>query len=207
MPKTNYQILTDKHLQQISKSETFPTLLLHCCCAPCASYCLEYLKKYFKVTVFFYNPNIFPFEEYEKRRLELIRLIQVMPLNQKIKFLESEHLSDDFYCSVKGYEDAAEGGERCKQCFLLRLEKTAQIAKQHGFDYFCSSLSISPLKDEQLLNQIGLKNEKHTGVKWLPNDFKKKGGYLRSIALSKQYGLYRQNYCGCVFSKGKDKQE
>jgi predicted adenine nucleotide alpha hydrolase (AANH) superfamily ATPase len=206
MAKTNYQLLTDKCLEQLKNSSETPSLLLHCCCAPCASYCLEYLTKYFSVSVFFYNPNIFPYEEYEKRRDELKRLIKEMPLSRNVKFVESRFDSNDFFSVAKGLEDAVEGGARCKECFNLRLEKTAQTAKQSGFDYFCSTLTISPLKDEQLINQIGQKIEKETGVKWLSSDFKKRGGYLRSILLSKQYGLYRQNYCGCLFSKPKDNQ-
>ena len=178
-----------------------PSLLLHACCAPCSSACLEYLNGNFDMTVFYYNPNISPKEEFEKRLSEEKRLVSEMPLSGDIRVIEGEYDYGDFLEAVKGLEDAPEGGERCFKCYRLRLEKTAELAKKKGFDYFCTTLSISPLKNSQRINEIGEAVAEQYGVKWLPSDFKKKEGYKRSIELSKQYGLYRQNFCGCVFSK------
>lgn len=178
-----------------------PSLLLHACCAPCSSACLEYLNGNFDITVFYYNPNISPKEEFEKRLSEEKRLISEMPLSKEIGVIEGEYNYDDFSETVKGLESVPEGGERCFKCYRIRLEKTAALAKEKGFDYFCTTLSISPLKNSQKINEIGEAVAEKYGIKWLPSDFKKKEGYKRSIELSKQYGLYRQNFCGCVFSK------
>lgn len=178
-----------------------PSLLLHACCAPCSSACLEYLNGNFDMTVFYYNPNISPESEFKKRLGEEKRLVSEMPLSKEIKVLEGEYNYGDFLETVQGLEDVPEGGERCFKCYRLRLEKTAKLAKELGFDYFCTTLSISPLKNSQKINEIGEAVAEKYGVQWLPSDFKKKEGYKRSIELSKQYGLYRQNFCGCVFSK------
>ena len=178
-----------------------PSLLLHACCAPCSSACLEYLNENFDITVFYYNPNISPKEEFEKRLNEEKRLVREMPLSGELKVIDGEYNYDEFLEAVKGLEGAPEGGERCFKCYRLRLEKTAALAKDKGFDYFCTTLSISPLKNSQKINEIGEAVAEEYGVKWLPSDFKKKNGYKRSIELSKQYDLYRQNFCGCVFSK------
>ena len=178
-----------------------PSLLLHACCAPCSSACLEYLNGNFDMTVFYYNPNISPESEFQKRLSEEKRLVSEMPLSKEIKVIEGEYNYADFLEAVKGLEDVPEGGERCFACYRLRLEKTAELAKEQGFDYFCTTLSISPLKNSQKINEIGEAVAEKYGVKWLPSDFKKKEGYKRSIELSRQYGLYRQNFCGCVFSK------
>lgn len=198
MQKVNYQRELDKLLETLNYT---PRLLLHACCAPCSSYCLEYLSRYFEITVLYYNPNISPEEEFQKRAEEERRLISEMPVKNPVTIVVDDYSPDEFFTAVKGLENAPEGGERCFVCYRLRLERAARYAKDHGFDYFCSTLSISPLKNAQKLNEIGAELSGIYEVKNLPNDFKKKGGYLRSIELSREYGLYRQNYCGCVFSK------
>lgn len=200
MQKQNYQKMLEKIIADIPEGSS-PTLLLHSCCAPCSSYCLEYLSQYFKITLLYYNPNISPREEFEKRTEELRRLVSQLPMKHPAEVVVPEYRPEEFYNAVNGMEDIPEGGERCFVCYRLRLEKSAQYAAEHGFDYFCSTLSISPMKNAQKLNEIGAELSEIYPVKLLPSDFKKKGGYLRSIELSREYGLYRQNYCGCVFSK------
>lgn len=201
MNKINYQRELDKIIEKNKKDGIKPTLLLHACCAPCSSYCLEYLSQHFDVTVFFYNPNISAKEEYEYRYNEEKRLISLMEYNNPVKLCESEYNPHDFFDRVKGLEKEPEGGKRCAECFKLRLEETAKKAKQLNVDYFTTTLTISPLKNAALLNEIGMEFAKKYGVCWLPSDFKKKEGYKRSIELSDKFNLYRQNYCGCVFSK------
>lgn len=174
-----------------------PRLLLHACCAPCSSACLERLKDYFDITLFFYNPNIED-EEYSKRKRELIRFAAETGW---AKIRDCEHDVSAFYSAVSGLENCKEGGERCTVCFKLRLERTAREAKESDFGYFCTTLTISPLKDAARINAIGLELSDKYGVKWLPSDFKKANGYLRSLQLSKEHSLYRQSYCGCVFSQ------
>ena len=175
-----------------------PSLLLHACCAPCSSYVLEYLSPHFEITLFFSNPNISPEEEYQKRLCELKRLVLEMGLS--VKIIEDDYSPEDFFDMSKGLETLPEGGERCRKCYQLRLHKTAARAKQGGFDYFCTTLSISPYKNAQWINEIGEELSKEFCVPFLPSDFKKKNGYKRSIELSRKYDLYRQNFCGCVFS-------
>ncbi|MDE7084571.1 MAG: epoxyqueuosine reductase QueH [Clostridia bacterium] len=172
-------------------------LLLHACCAPCSSACLERLKDYFNVTAFFYNPNIED-GEYFKRKAELIRFINETGWAD---VLDCGHDTREFYSAVHGFENCKEGGERCKICFKLRLEETARAAAEGGFDYFCTTLTLSPLKDAAAINAIGAALAASYGVKWLYSDFKKQNGYLRSLQLSKEHSLYRQSYCGCVFSQ------
>ena len=196
----NYQKELEKIIANNEKEGVKPTLLLQVCCAPCSSYCLEYLHEYFNITVLFYNPNIYPESEYAARESELLRLIDELGFND-INVMKTTFNPDEFYTAVKGFEDCKEGGDRCKICYRLRLEKTAELAKSGGFDYFCTTLSISPLKSAEALCTIGLELEKEYGVKYLLSDFKKKEGYKRSIELSREYNLYRQDYCGCVFSK------
>lgn len=198
MQRINYQKKLDEVLKTLDET---PKLLLHACCAPCSSYCLEYLSRYFEITVLYYNPNISPEEEFKKRAEEEKRLISEMPVKNPVTLVVDDYEPDEFFSAVKGLENAPEGGERCFVCYRLRLERAARYAAEHGFDYFCSTLSISPLKNAQKLNEIGAELSEIYKVPSLPNDFKKKGGYLRSIELSREYGLYRQNYCGCVFSK------
>lgn len=195
----NYQRELDALIKAIP-SGTVPTLLLHACCAPCSSYCLEYLSNYFSITVYYYNPNIYPESEYSHRSAEVKRLIGEMKLKNKVSFIEGEFNPQEFYTCVKGLEKEKEGGERCFKCYRLRLESTAKLAKELGFDYFTTTLSISPLKKAYKINEIGEEIGEIYNVRHLPSDFKKKEGYKRSIELSREHGLYRQNYCGCVFS-------
>lgn len=202
MNKINYQKLTDKVIDDLG--ERVPRLLLHSCCAPCSSYTLEYLANYFEITVLYYNPNISPKEEFEKRFAEQKRLIESMPAKHKITLIKGEYNYEDFEKIARGYEDVPEGGERCFRCYRLRLSRAAELAREKGFDYFCTTLSISPLKNSQKINEIGYELEKEYGVAWLPSDFKKREGYKRSIELSREYNLYRQNFCGCIYSKGVD---
>ena len=201
MNKINYQKQLDKIIDEIQKNNETPTLLLHSCCAPCSSYVLEYLSQYFKITIFYYNPNISPEEEYKKRVEEQKRLISQLPTKNPVSFIEGEYIPQDFYNMAKGMEDLKEGGERCFKCYRLRLEKTAKLAKEQEFDYFTTTLSISPYKNAPKLNEIAEELSEIYSVKTLPADFKKKEGYKRSIQLSAEYNLYRQNYCGCVYSK------
>ena len=213
-PNRNYQKELDKIILQMTQRKK---LLLHSCCAPCSSYCLEYLSQYFDVTVFYYNPNIMQEEEYRKRVAEQKRLIdaynqleeQVVTngteterfILRKISFTEGNYDVARYLETIKGLEDAPEGGSRCGRCFELRLRETARVAKEMGMDYFTTTLSISPHKNAEKLNEIGSETAEKYGLKYLFSDFKKKGGYQRSIVLSKEHGLYRQDFCGCVFSK------
>lgn len=202
MNKINYQKKLDELIASLGAAgENAPTLLLHSCCAPCSSYCIEYLSKYFKITVFYYNPNLYPDEEYERRSGEQKRLISEMKTKYPVDYVDEGFDSAEFYSAVKGLEKEPEGGERCRKCFELRLSRTAKKARELNCDYFATTLTISPLKNAQLLNEIGMSLSDEYGVRWLPSDFKKKEGYKRSTELSKEYGLYRQDYCGCVFSK------
>ena len=196
----NYQKELDKLLARLEKEERVPSLLLHSCCAPCSSYVLEYLGQYFNITVFYYNPNIFPESEYTKRILEQQTLIGQMRVKYPVSFIAGSYDKDRFYEMAKGLEHVKEGGERCLKCYELRLRESAWIAKSGGFDYFTTTLSISPMKNAARLNEIGLRLQEEYGVNYLISDFKKKNGYKRSIEVSKEYGLYRQDYCGCEFS-------
>lgn len=199
--KRNFQLELEKIIEENQKSGVVPSLLLHSCCAPCSSYCLEYLSQYFKITVLYYNPNLYPAEEYDRRVLEQRKLVSSLPVKYPVSLAEINGEPEEFYSAVKGLESIKEGGERCFSCFRLRLEKAAEYAKENGFDFFTTTLTISPLKNAQKLNEIGEKAGEKFGVRHLPSDFKKKNGYLRSVELSKVYGLYRQDYCGCIFSK------
>lgn len=199
MNKINYQKELDKITDSLNGD--VPKLFLHSCCAPCSSYTLEYLSNYFDITVYYFNPNISPKAEFDKRYAEQKRLIEALPSKHTIKLVCGEYDHNDFLKIAKGYENVPEGGERCFRCYRMRLESTAKLAKEQGFDYFCTTLSISPLKNSQKINEIGYEVAEKYGIKWLPSDFKKKEGYKRSIELSREYQLYRQNFCGCVFSK------
>lgn len=196
----NYQLELDKELEKIKGKK--PKLLLHVCCAPCSSYVLTYLSNYFNITVLYYNPNISPIEEYQKRLDEEKRLIKELK-KENIHIMECDYDNDSFKMISKGLEEVPEGGIRCHKCYTLRIEKTAQIAKENNFDYFTTTLTISPLKNSQVINKIGHDLEEKYNVKYLYSDFKKKEGYKISIILSKKYNLYRQNYCGCTYSKPK----
>lgn len=201
MQNRNFQRELDALIAENEKRGRVPRLLLHSCCAPCSSYCLEYLARYFEITLLYYNPNITDAEEFSKRAAELKRLVNEMTLEGRVSVVIGEYDPESFYAAVKGLENVPEGGERCFKCYRLRLEHAAKYAAEHGFDYFCTTLSISPLKNSAKLNEIGAELSEIYRVEWLPSDFKKKGGYQRSIALSREYDLYRQNYCGCEFSK------
>lgn len=197
----NYQKELDKIIAKLESEKKTATLLLHSCCAPCSSYVLEYLSQYFKITDFFYNPNIDPESEYTKRIVELQRLIDRMPMKHPVSFLAGPYDRDKFYAMAKGLEKVKEGGERCFRCYELRLREAAKLAAEGGYDYFTTTLSISPHKNAAKLNEIGNRLGEEYGVAYLPSDFKKKNGFKRSIELSAKYNLYRQNYCGCIFSK------
>ncbi|MDE5654298.1 MAG: epoxyqueuosine reductase QueH [Clostridia bacterium] len=193
----NYQLQLDKIISSLDGKK--PSLLLHACCAPCSSYCLEYLKNFFEITLYFYNPNISCEEEWKKRYNELKRLVNDMNLD--IAVICPPYNPQEFMKQVIGYENCPEGGDRCSICYALRLKSACNYAEENGFDYYCSTLSISPHKNVKKLNSIGQALAKDKTVKFLPNDFKKKGGYLRSIELSKEYNLYRQDFCGCMYSR------
>lgn len=201
MNKINYQKELDRVIESIKKEGKVPSLLLHVCCAPCSSYCLEYLSKYFKITVFYYNPNISIKEEYNYRLSEEKRLIKEMSFENSVDIIDGTYEPNEFFTAVKGLEKETEGGKRCMECFKLRLSETCKKAKQLNFDYVTTTLTISPLKNADALNKIGSKCAESYGINWLYSDFKKREGYKRSIVLSNEYKLYRQNYCGCIFSK------
>lgn len=199
VPKRNYRIEQEKIIKAFEGIP--PRLLLHSCCAPCSSAVLEYLSEHMAITVFYFNPNIFPEEEFLHRIAEQKRLISELPCKNSVGFIEHGWQEERFYAAVKGLETIPEGGERCFACYRLRLEETAKLAAEKGYDYFTTTLSISPYKNADKLNEIGEELAEKYGVKHLPSDFKKRDGYKRSIELSAEYGLYRQNYCGCVFSR------
>lgn len=207
MKQMNYQKQLEAVLAKHQAAGEVPSLLLHSCCAPCSSYCLEYLSNYFRITIFYYNPNIYPEEEYRMRVQEQKRFIEMLPAKYPVSFLEGDFETARFYETVKGYEDCKEGGERCFRCYRLRLEETAKLAKKLGMDYFTTTLSISPLKNAQKLNEIGEELGAIYEVAHLTADFKKKNGYKRSVELSNEYGMYRQYYCGCVYSKAQRDKE
>ena len=200
MNKINYQKELDKVIEVLQRQGRVPRLLLHSCCAPCSSYVLEYLSRYFEITVFYYNPNIYPPEEFGKRVEEQKRLIAQLPAEHPISFLDGPYEPERFYEMARGLEQVPEGGERCFKCYRLRLTETAKMARAGKYDYFTTTLSISPLKNAEKLNEIGGQLAKDYGVDYLYSDFKKRNGYKRSTELSREYGLYRQDYCGCVFS-------
>lgn len=200
MNKVNYQIKMEELIKENCSNGQIPTLLLHSCCAPCSSYCLEVLSSYFKVTVFYYNPNIYPPEEYAMRAEEQRCFIERFPAKYPISFVEGKYDTDRFYAMAKGKEQIKEGKERCFLCYEMRLRETCEYAKAHGFDFFTTTLSISPLKNAQKLNEIGEKLEKEYQISYLYSDFKKKNGYKRSTEISREYEMYRQDYCGCVYS-------
>lgn len=198
--KVNYKIKMDEQIKNIKKLDKKPSLLLHACCAPCSSAVLELLNEHFEITLFFYNPNISPKEEFKFRLEELKRLVREMGLGN-INIVSPKYDYTEFENIANGMENEKEGGARCYKCYYLRLEKTMQYAKENGFDFVCTTLSISPYKNAQWLNEIGIELEEKFGIKYLLSDFKKGEGYKRSCVLSNEYNLYRQNYCGCIYSK------
>lgn len=203
----NYSKELERLIQQFQREERVPRLLLHVCCAPCSSAVLEYLSQYFAITLLYYNPNISPREEYDKREAELKRLVSEMELVHPVDLLPCDYDGQAFVEAARGLEGEPEGGARCEACFRLRLEYAAQEAARLHFDYYTTTLTISPMKNAPLLNQLGEEMGGKYGVAHLPSDFKKKNGYKRSVELSKEYGLYRQDYCGCAFSKAQRERE
>ena len=201
MQKKNYQLMLENEMRKNQAAGEKPSLLLHVCCAPCSSYVLEYLNEYFDITLYFYNPNIAPEKEYTFRSDEVVRLISQMPCAKDVKFVQAEYEYEKFLSIANGLENENEGGARCFRCYHLRLEKSARYASDNGFDYFTTTLSISPYKNAEKLNTIGDELGQKYNIKYLFSDFKKKNGYKRSIELSKEYELYRQDYCGCEFSR------
>ncbi|MCR5430442.1 MAG: epoxyqueuosine reductase QueH [Eubacterium sp.] len=197
----NYQKKLDELIEKLQKDNAKPTLLLHACCAPCSSYCLEYLSETFDITVLFYNPNIESEDEYNKRVNELIRFIDECRSIEGVNLEILDYDNSEFYDAVQGMENFEEGGARCFKCYELRLRKTAEYAKENNFEYITTTLTISPHKNSEKINEIGLKVAEEFGLKYLLSDFKKNDGFKRSIELSKEYDLYRQSFCGCEFSK------
>ncbi|MDK2968580.1 MULTISPECIES: epoxyqueuosine reductase QueH [Lacrimispora] len=201
MNPRNYQKELDQIIEGLKERKKVPKLLIHSCCAPCSSYVLEYLSQYFEITVYFYNPNIYPPLEYIRRVEEQERLINEMKFEHPVTLQTGVYEPEEFYRIVEGLEKEPEGGSRCFRCYELRLQEAAKVAQAGRFDYFTTTLSISPLKNADKLNEIGEKLGKEYRVSYLPSDFKKKNGYKRSVELSKEHNLYRQDYCGCVFSQ------
>ncbi len=206
-PSRNYSKELERLVQGLQREGRVPRLLLHACCAPCSSAVLEYLSRYFAITLLYYNPNISPYEEYEKRERELERLVSQMDLAHPVELLPCGYEGEAFVEAARGLEGEPEGGRRCEACFRLRLEYAAREAARLHFAYFTTTLTISPLKNAPLLNRLGEEMGKRYGVAHLPSDFKKKNGYKRSVELSREYGLYRQDYCGCAFSKAQRQRE
>lgn len=207
--KKNYQKELDEIIESLAASAARPSLLLHACCGPCSSYVLEYLSKYFSITILYYNPNIYPEKEYLRRLNELKNFLPRFPaaFKNNVKFVEQNYDPEEFYSALEiknhpEFADEPEKGERCRRCYEFRLKKAYEYAVKNNFDYFCTTLSISPFKDSEKINTIGRELcDSIKKTKWLPSDFKKKGGFKRSLELSEEYELYRQQYCGCVYSK------
>jgi predicted adenine nucleotide alpha hydrolase (AANH) superfamily ATPase len=206
-PSRNYTKELERLIQKLQQEGKVPRLLLHACCAPCSSAVLEYLSQYFAITLLYYNPNIAPLEEYKKREAELRRLVSQMKFTHPVELLPCQYDGQAFVQAARGLEGEPEGGKRCEACFRLRLRYAAQEAARLRFDYYTTTLSISPMKNAPLLNQLGEEIGREFGVAHLPSDFKKKDGYKRSVQLSKEYDLYRQDYCGCAFSKAQRQRE
>ena len=198
------KIYYEKQKKELNEIISPKKLLLHSCCAPCSSHVITSLTKYFNITILYYNPNIYPIEEYLKRKEEQIRLIKEINKVNQINIIDCDYDNEIYNEKIKGYETCKEKGARCNICFNLRLEKTAKMAKENKYDYFCTTLTVSPYKNSDLINQIGEKLSEKYKVKWLYSDFKKDNGYKNSIELSKKYNLYRQNYCGCIYSQRKE---
>lgn len=198
MDRINYQLKTDEIIKSLDGKT--PKLLLHACCGPCSSYVLEYLSNYFEITILYYNPNIYPEDEYNRRLNELITFVSKITYKNKVKVISDKYIQKEYYSAVKGLETLGEKSKRCYECYKLRMERTAKYAKENGYDYFTTTLSISPYKVSDWINEIGENLEKEYNIKYLYSDFKKKNGYKRSQELSREFGMYRQNYCGCSFS-------
>ncbi len=203
----NYNKIMEEEIAEIVNSGVVPRILLHSCCAPCSTHVIDTLSPYFDITIYYYNPNIEPYEEYERRKKEEIRFINEYNSKNKIDIIDCDHDNDLFREMSKGLEEVPEGGARCIKCYWLRLDKTAMRAKELGYDYFATTLTVSPLKNSQKLNEIGKKLSEKYDIKYLFSDFKKKEGYKHSIEMARQYNLYRQDYCGCIFSKEQREKE
>lgn len=203
----NYNKAMEEEIENILKSGEVPRILLHSCCAPCSTHVIDTLSPYFDITVLYYNPNIEPYEEYEKRKQEEVRFISEYQAKNKLDILDVQHENELFREMARGLEDVPEGGARCIKCYYLRMEKTAKLAREHGYDYFATTLTVSPLKNSQKLNDIGRILSEQYGIQYLYSDFKKKEGYKHSIEMAREYDLYRQDYCGCVFSKEQREKE
>lgn len=198
--KQNYSNMCDEILNNMNGRNK---LILHSCCAPCSSYVISYLTKFFDITILYYNPNISPYDEYIKRKNEQIKLINNINKDNKIDIIDCDYDNDLYERLIKGLESEPERGSRCSICYQIRMEKTAIVGKDNNYDFFCTTLSVSPYKNSDLINKIGKQLEEKYNIKWLYSDFKKKDGYKQSIELSKKYNLYRQDYCGCIYSKPK----
>lgn len=196
--KENYSLMCENILNSLNEKKR---ILLHSCCGPCSSYVISYLSNYFDITVLYYNPNISPYDEYLKRKEEQIRLINEITSINKLDIMDCDYDNDIYIKEINGLENEPERGARCKICYRMRMEKTAILAKENGYDFFCTTLSVSPYKNSTWINEIGFDLEKKYNICWLYSDFKKKDGYKESILLSQKYNLYRQNYCGCIYSK------
>lgn len=201
MMNINFQKEMDNLIEKLKAEDRVPTLMLHSCCAPCSSYVLEYLSEYFRITVLYYNPNISKAEEYDLRLAEQKRLISEMSFKNPVSLIAGEYNPQEFFAIAKGLEDCRERGERCHRCYRLRLEYTAKMTKEKGFDYFATTLTLSPLKDAKVINAIGEELSEKYDTPYLASDFKKKEGYKRSLELSREYNLYRQDFCGCIYSQ------
>ena len=203
----NYQKEMEKIIAQNQKDGLIPHILLHSCCAPCSTHVITTLSPYFDITIFYYNPNIEPEAEYEKRKQEEIRFIKEYPSQNKLDFIDCDYDNNLYHDAIKGLEHLGERSPRCHKCYYLRLDKTAKKAKELNYDYFGTTLTVSPYKDSKILNEIGSSLSSKYGIKYLYSDFKKQNGYLHSIQLAKQYNLYRQDYCGCIYSKEERERE
>lgn len=201
MNRVNYQKKLDEMIEQFKEQNLIPHILIHSCCAPCSSYVLEYMTQYFRITDFYYNPNIEPKKEYDKRVKELEKLLNKMELKNPVDFVVGDYDNEAYKEAVKFFEGEPEGGKRCSLCFHMRLSEAAKKARKLGIKYCTTTLTISPLKNVELINRIGKSVSQKYGVTWIPSEFRRKGGFQRSIELSRKYDLYRQNYCGCIFSK------
>lgn len=197
----NYYLLFEKQIEEIKTLQLVPNLLLHSCCAPCSSQVISTLTNFFNITILYYNPNIYPKEEYLKRKEEQKKLLNKIESINKLNIIDCDYDNEIYEQTIKGLEKEKEGGARCYKCFSLRLEKTAKIGEENNYDYFSTTLTISPHKNSKIINIIGKSLEEKYNIKWLYSDYKKKDGYKKSIELSKKYNLYRQNYCGCIYSK------
>lgn len=197
----NYNVEMEKIIGDLQRENKIPKLLLHSCCAPCSSHVITTLTPYFDITIIYYNPNIEPKEEYEKRKQEEIRFIKEFPNINRLDFMDCDYNNELFHNEIKGLEDIPEGGKRCFKCYELRMDYTAKKALENNYDFFATTLTVSPLKNSIILNQIGEELQTKYNIKYLYSDFKKKNGYKNSIELSKEYNLYRQDYCGCIYSK------